>query len=256
MSWGVCGTGTREPGTSIRSLDPPIYQPKEHQCPRAPASLTPVSSHDACLSPKRRRPPKWTSPSRDAHRQRTLAGVTEPPVIVPWPATRPPGLGPAPCSQSQEEPRPLLWLLSYLPPTAPGSWRRGGAVRTLGSNQEAPACVCVFKNMYACLHRCSHVQTASTCTPCAHVCCGVHVCVMCACLHVLTRLCMSACVHMSVHVCVCVHTSVHVCICVLCERVCTRVRVCACISECFMHAYVHISYELRAPGPSEPSVWV
>ena len=164
MSWGVCGTGTQEPGISIRSLDPPIYQTKEHQCPRAPASLTPVSSHDACLSPKHRRPPKWTSPSRDAHRQRTLAGVTEPPVIVPWPATRPAGLGPAPCSQSQEEPRPLLWLLSYLPPTAPGSWRRGGAVRTLGSNQEAQACVCMFKNMYACLHRCSHVRTASTCT--------------------------------------------------------------------------------------------
>lgn len=181
-----------------------------------------MSSHDACLSPKRRRPPKWTSPSRDAHRQRTLAGVTEPPVIVPWPATRPPGLGPAPCSQSQEEPRPLLWLLSYLPPTAPGSWRRGGAVRTLGSNQEAPACVCVFKNMYACLHRCSHVRTVSTRTH-VHTCAVVCMCVLCvrvcmcshicACLHVFTRLCMSACVFthlcMSAYVCY-VSVSAHV----------------------------------------------
>ena len=48
-------------------------------CPRTSASLTPVSSHGACLSPKCRRAPKWTSHSQNAHWQ----GVTEPPVIVP-----------------------------------------------------------------------------------------------------------------------------------------------------------------------------
>ena len=31
VSWGGCGTGTRELGTSIPSLAPPTHQPKEHQ---------------------------------------------------------------------------------------------------------------------------------------------------------------------------------------------------------------------------------
>lgn len=215
---GGCGTGTREPGTSIPSLAPPTHQPKEHQYPRAPASVTPMSSHGACLSPKCRRTPKMDKPQPGysqaantaegwGYRTSCDSALTGHTPTWPWPCPL--------FSLRRAQAPPLA---AQLPAThRSGSWRRGGAVRTLGSNQEAPAHVLCSRT---CMRAC-------TCAP------------MCA-QYLRAGMCTR------VLWCACVRTSAHVCMCVLCVRVCTRVRVCACISESCMHADVHISYELQA----------
>lgn len=197
---GGCGTGTREPGTSIPSLAPPTHQPKEHQCPRAPASVTPMSSHGACLSPKCRRTPKMDKPQPGYSQAANTAGgwgyrtscdsaLTGHTPTWPWPcplfSLR---KSPGPSSGCSVTCHPPLWFLE-----------EGRGCQNPGQQPGGARTRAVFKNVYACLHMCSHVRTVSACRHvhtcavvcmCAHVCACLHVCAMCACLHTCSCLCM------------------------------------------------------------------
>ena len=174
MSWGVCGTGTREPGTSIRSLDPPIYQPKEHQCPRAPASLTPVSSHDACLSPKPQ--PGCSQAANTGRGYRTSCDSALASHTPTWP-------GPCPLftvsGRAQAPP-----LAAQLPATHCSRFLEKGGL------SEPWAATRRHQHACACLRTCMHVCTgAPMCRQHLHA-RHVHTCaVVCMCV-LCVRVCM------------------------------------------------------------------
>ena len=209
---GGCGTGTREPGTSIPSLAPPTHQPKEHQYPRAPASVTPMSSHGACLSPKCRRTPKMDKPQPGysqaantaegwGYRTSCDSALTGHTPTWPWPcplfSLR---KSPGPSSGCSVTCHPPLWFLEE---------GRGWSEPWAATRRRPHTCcvqerVCVPAHVLPCAH--------SICVQaCAHVCCGVHVC---------ARLRMSACV---CYVCVSAHVFVfvHAYLRVACTQMCT-----------------------------------
>ena len=169
---------------SLSRLHPPTG-PKNISAQGCRALLTAVISHGICLSPKPRQPRKEQASARTLTSRERWQGATEPPVTQRprWPNCH---LLPPLLLATVSGPSSGCSVTCYPPP--PDSCGRGGAVRTLGSDQEGPACLCVQVHVYsvctwACLHMCLHVCL------CVHVCTCVRVC---ACMY-------ERCVHAYVH---------------------------------------------------------